>query len=78
MAKALNIELFGPASNEDGLRPTIGDTVAVVSESGRVQFTNITGAVHGEDGMILYSSSGQRLMPAECYFVYTVDSSSVE
>jgi hypothetical protein len=78
MGRSLNIELFGPASNEDGLRPVIGDTVAIVSESGRVQFTSITGAVHGEQGMVLYSASGQRLMPEECYFVYTLDEGSVE
>jgi len=78
MARAIGIELFGPASDEDGLRPVLGDTVAVVTESGRVQFVTISGTGYVVDGMVLYASNGQRLTPSDCYFVYTVDEGSVE
>ena len=78
MLRKLNIELFGPCSDEDGMQPVTGDTVAFVSENGRVRFLTISGANQGPEGMVLYAMGGEKLLLSDCYFVFTVDESSAE
>lgn len=79
MYRRLEIELYGPCSLEDNLKPEMNDTVAIIENDGRVRFVNITGANIDHTGTpVLYGHGGERLLYSDCYLIYTSDPDSTD
>ena len=73
MNRTLDIELWGPCSEESEAKPALGDTVAVIRESGRVSLLSITGVNTVGDQTVLYATGGEKLVLTDCYLLYTSD-----
>lgn len=78
MNRELDIKMYGPLTEDGDVKPTLGDTVAIIMENGRVRLLTLTGVTKTLDGMVLYASGGERVMLTDCYLLYTVDPTSVE
>lgn len=78
MSKKLSIELYGPLSEDSGIKLVTGTTVGVIGESGQLRLLTITG-IGGEtpQGTVLYASGGEQLLLSDCYLLYTSDAQSV-
>ena len=78
MNRRLELELYGPCTEESELTPQMNDTVATIGENGQVRFHVISGVNMGPEGMVLYATGGERLIRDECYLLYSSDPTSVE
>jgi hypothetical protein len=78
MQNEINIVMVGPCSEESEAKPTLGDTVAVPVNDGRVRIMTITGAIPTPEGTVLYASGGEKVALTDCYLLYTQLPPSVE
>lgn len=78
MNRKLELEMYGPCGGDSELSPSLNDTVAVIGESGQVRFLTISGVNVGPEGLVLYATGGERVLPEECYLLYSSDPSTAE
>jgi len=76
MNRTIDLELYGPCSEEEELLPELNDTVAVITERGPVRFITITGVNRTMEGIALYGIGGERLLISDCYLIFTKDEDS--
>ena len=77
MSQILGLELYGPCSENKGIKPELGDTVAVITESGRVRVYEIVKVDVNLNGPVYYARGGIPLVASDCYLIYAVDVDAV-
>lgn len=75
--RLLNLQLYGPCDEHDGILPNVNDSIAVIRGDGRVSVLTVTKVEPALSGVDIWAGLGERFRPSDCYLIYTVYIDSV-